>query len=295
MDKRKLNFKLFYDLNEDQINIVNNLNTSKVFTNNNEYLVFGFGSIIKFSRAVYLDQLSGNKRIINREFKSYLLQEYNLSEKDYFNIVIFGDINYKRYCKYCGKELSFLGLNRDINRSYRNYCNLKCEFDYRVSTGTSHLLSSNRSKYFSNHDEKCRELGKKLYLSGNHPFNNIENTIKATKENFIKNFKINRNYKIAKFYISTLENLDEYIKIGVTTSILESRTKHIRGDSRKYSTIHLLYEGLIDDVADIEYKVKLKFKNNLSIPNSTEIFNRSILRDILNYTKELINNLHVSQ
>lgn len=265
-----------------------NLSVINVETCGESYSVHGYGELIKLSRQVYLDQLDGRSKVHSSNMKSYLKDQYNLTEKEYLNIVIYGDKLYVRKCLNCGKELPFLGLNKCISRSYRSYCNAKCETEYRIKNGTYHFLSENRSSIegMTKHDINAGIRGKQEFEKGIHKFQDVNNTILMSRNQFIKNFKINRGYTKAKLYWAMLSGESSYFKIGVTTSELSSRANHVRGDDMPYKSIHLIYEDEIDKIADLEYYTKLKFSEFRKAP-STEIFPISKFREILSYIKEI--------
>lgn len=285
-------FRNKFKLNSKDISIVKSLNISSISTNNNIYKIYGYGYLVKLSKQMYLDQLSGSVKVHSSYFKEYILSEYNLTEKEYYNIVIYGDINYKRLCKNCGRELPFLGLNLNPDRSYRYYCNAKCETSYRINTNTYHFQKDNRYKIPSmiEHDINASIRGKERFKNGIHEFQNIDNTLLMSKNQFLRIFKDNRGYLRAKLYWALLggEDNSEYFKIGVTTSSLNSRKNHIREGSIPYRTIHLLYEGDIDLIANLEYKIKIKFKEYRICP-STEIFPINKFREIISYLSDILN------
>ena len=134
-----------------------------------------------------------------------------------------------------------------------------------------------------------------MYESGNHPFSDPLNTILATKLNFLANFRDKRNYSIARLYIAYTSDLFDEIKIGVTTMDLRSRANYIRDDSLPYKSIHLLYQGDITKVAELEYLIKLEFVDRRARNNSYEVFNSNLLKEILGYTRKLLRNLLESQ
>lgn len=65
----------------------------------------------------YLDQLDDNIVWVNRLFmKRYLKSKYRITEKEYFNIVVYGDRDIRLKCR-CGRDLKYYRLNAGYYRS----------------------------------------------------------------------------------------------------------------------------------------------------------------------------------
>lgn len=109
----------------------------------------------------------------------------------------------------------------------------------------------------------------------------IDELILIDKEMFLKK---GNSEDICYYYIATLEGRDEIFKLGVTSSIESRNKKGYQGI--KYKSLEVLYTSTRINIAEIEYNVKLKFKNYIIFGN--EGFDNSIKDEIINYIKEII-------
>ena len=85
------------------------------------------GKIISKDRWI-LDQLSdkpnqwffggGNRYQETSVFLKHVKETYGLTAQQYYNIIVYDDINYVGKCKTCGKETEFIKLSK----GYRDYC-----------------------------------------------------------------------------------------------------------------------------------------------------------------------------
>lgn len=55
-------------------------------------------------------------------FSKYLKSTYDLTLQEYYNIVVFGDINYQPICRVCGENLYFYNLTK----GYQEFCSQNC-------------------------------------------------------------------------------------------------------------------------------------------------------------------------
>lgn len=84
------------------------------------------GQIITKNRFI-LDQLCESDGVWvwsgKGHFTSYIKKEYNLTPKEYYNIVVFNDINYRKICPVCKlNEVEFI----KISKGYRDFCSNRC-------------------------------------------------------------------------------------------------------------------------------------------------------------------------
>lgn len=56
-------------------------------------------------------------------FTKHIANDYGLTPREYYNLVVFGTINYVKICPVCGQnEVEFVKLSK----GYREYCSQKC-------------------------------------------------------------------------------------------------------------------------------------------------------------------------
>lgn len=102
------------------------------------------GKIITKDRRI-LDQLSDNDNEWywsgRSSFNIHIKNKYGLSDKEYHNIVVYGNINYSPKCPVCNNDVEFISLAK----GYRKYCSRKCTGHNKV-TQANRFLSYNYSK-----------------------------------------------------------------------------------------------------------------------------------------------------
>lgn len=123
-------------------------------------------------------------------------------------------------------------------------------------------------------------LQKKRIIEGNHPFLIPENNIKADRTIFLN--KGNES-DMCYFYIAEIEGDLDNFKIGVTIDP-EYRSHFHHMD--RYSSIDIITSNTRKFIADLEYKVKLKFKEFSS--KGTETFPNEMKTEVLDYINKLI-------
>lgn len=128
---------------------------------------------------------------------------------------------------------------------------------------------------------KYKETIKTLGLDIN--IDEIENRILLDKERYLMRGNID---DICYYYITFFEETDDYFKLGVTTNIeRRSKDKYL---GYTYKSFKILYSANRSIIADIEYKVKLKFKDKIILGN--EGFSITDKDIILEFVNGLINN-----
>lgn len=92
-------------------------------------VVIGGGTLIKRPNGkghsnYYRDQLSSTEIwVSSTKFSKYLKSKYEITVQEYYNLVVFNDINHKEFCQNnCGREVRFISLSR----GYGKYCSLSC-------------------------------------------------------------------------------------------------------------------------------------------------------------------------
>ena len=278
-----------------------------------------------------LDQLQGLKHI-GPYVKKYLQKNYNISELDYYIIVVLrGDINKLPKCSYvnpyngkvCNKLAKFKGNFNEkrhgaslfydgcedhvINASAQN----KQKIAY--AKGITGLQKADRSsKVWRN---RLREHALKQMAEGNSIFSPDEvrrpdikkpiSNIKISGYNLIaQELGVNINsasidelilidkYNYLKkgdskdtcyLYIAYLSDTD-IVKVGVTTDTLSRFKRGYQG--KVYVNLETLFTGSRIQVAELEYLVKMKFKDKICLGN--EGFSKEVEKDIRLFIKEQI-------
>ena len=109
----------------------------------------------------------------------------------------------------------------------------------------------------------------------------IENCILIDKINYLRK---GDPEDICYYYIAEFEDNDNIFKLGVTTNLDKRIIKGYHGFSYKNSNI--LMTGSRLEIAELEYKVKIKFKDYIILGN--EAFDSKHKEEILNFINELI-------
>lgn len=113
---------------------------------------------------MYLDQLSesDNIWILAHKFSRYIKSTYNIDLHQYYNIVVYNDINYEPICPSCG--INVLTFNR-FNRGYNKTCSKSCSNRYLYNTNESYrdrilsgLKRGNTTQWNSDNTEYYRKL-----------------------------------------------------------------------------------------------------------------------------------------
>lgn len=109
----------------------------------------------------------------------------------------------------------------------------------------------------------------------------IEELILIDRENYLRKGEPD---DICIYYLAYLENEPKTIKLGVTTDLSARSKKGYHG--KEYIKTEILFEGTRVQVSNIEYEVKMKFKDSINLGN--EGFSLDIEKEIREFIKELI-------
>ena len=112
-------------------------------------------------------------------------------------------------------------------------------------------------------------------------FDYVESSILIDKINYLKRGNPD---DICIYYLTYFEEKDNWFKLGVTIDLDKRSYSGYHGYNYKSSEI--LFTANRTIIAEIEYKVKLKFKNKIIF--GTETFELNDKDEILEYVKELI-------
>jgi hypothetical protein len=181
----------------------------------------------------YLDQLSDEIIwISSKKLHYYLESKYGISCQEYYNIVVYGDINFIPRCPYCNGYRKFWRISSGYystcasdecisdshseSNSYRWEELMKSPKDYKIFCSKLGLASSTKT-YLDIHYYRWLSLG-------------------------------NENDR-CQFYIATTS--DNKFKFGITSNIDQ------RSIWMGYKNYKILFEGTRIQVGDLEYYIKL--------------------------------------
>lgn len=251
------------DLDKDYIS----KNRLTVTIGSTVYNIYGYGKYIHPDYDTqsnwYFDQLSG-VGVYERGFKSYLKDTYNLTEQEYYNLVVFGDKDYETLCRYCGKPTTFL----NFRYGYHAYCNTSHQALHQRSLGVhpfqnDDLISQNREKL----------------INGTHNMNSLKVISKRCKSEFVN--RCNKfNHTLAQLYLATYKDSSDVFKVGITTRTTLDRMNNGKCRNKgTYKSIHLIKEGSPELISSMEMDIKLKYSEKVF---STEDIRYEHLSEVLN-------------
>jgi hypothetical protein len=224
----------------------------------------------------YFDHLNPNNNIWipKSKINKYLLNTYNLTQEQYFNIVVHNDINYKSYCEECSKELRL----KSLTKGYFRFCNQSCITTNRLKKENLEGRNPFQQKDFIEKNKiivKNRQLEK---INNNKELYHLFK--KETKEKAIVNKYKSNNFKIS--YLYTADTNDKRIKkIGITSK----ENFYSRNNYQGYNlTNHQkLLKGNSDKILEIERNIV----ENFCIHNY-EIFPSNRLLDVKEFIKNKV-------
>lgn len=225
---------------------------------------------------LYLDQLSDMDDIwINSGvFNSYLRKTYGINSREYYNIVVYGDINFSPRCK-CGNDKKFISLSRGYGSTCGNKeclrirsseitkemhkdknSNLSKSLKRYTSLESTKIKLSNitRSRNIRNwSDPRYRETMSELSKKS---INSWESKIKSKYKSFLRLGKLSDK---CIFYLGLTD--DNCIKFGITGVNLD-KGRCNRKWRLKLKSIHRVVISDRKTIAIIEMNVKFMLKSN---------------------------------
>lgn len=230
-----------------------------------EYKVNNPGMII-YEGGYYFDQLCGSEPnyqsyenwIFKSNMSRYLMDKYNLTQQQYYNIVVYRDINYINKCGYCECDNStefktlLMGYRRGCCPEHGNLAGWQDEerraHQAEVGKHSMEIINDNLwnspeyEEFRNEHSERMSkmmtennydpEFSKKAICSGN------------------RSYAINNYGETSIIYIWSR---DSYCKIGICESI-----DNIYQKINSYCPDYLVaFEGKTVDTAQMEYDIKM--------------------------------------
>ena len=203
----------------------------------NKYNILRKGEIIYYNdKYRYLDQIDGKTLISGNDMARYLRKRYDISPQEYYNLVMYGDINNSPKCLYCDNPREFI----KISQGYKSRC--------KICLDKSHI-----------HKKKPKS---KLALEGKHNFQTQSKEsrtrahINSSRNTFINRAKL-RNINVAYMYCGLLDSNN--FKIGITFVNISRRSKLL-----KLVSGHKVKVGTPEYISNLELELKYKFLDKCS-------------------------------
>lgn len=252
--------------------VVNTLD--EVVYNDIKYTVINKGSIMLINGKLY-DQLDRSLPEINRKILGhYIRKRYNLSQKEYYGLIVNLDPLYKPTCPICGKDVSFRGLTKGF---YDTTCSKSHAQSLAARNGTHHFI-----KEFGSMGECSKIITRKRVKEGTHQFQDYKNRAKNHRSVFIN--KGNPD-DVCNFYITEVPDSD-LIKIGVTNDI-KSRSFMNNISGFEYTNTEIIFTSDRISIADLEMEVKIDL-HHLAV-EGLEYFDKTNKAQIIDYIKSKFN------
>lgn len=334
------------------------INVKIVYYKGVEYSVYSPGILLRNEKGRLFDQLRPDLRYMGRYHSVYIKNNYNLTDYDYYVIVVCGgDENNIPRCELEGcnnpRQFNSLGVAKKIPTLSTGCCvhhtrviarknswikwksmGINPAIDFGAKRKWTEEQRQEHSAYLKQlaregkHQwckENSQEFRKKAIADGKNPIVNYWNLVKKIRENnnpskedlekldsFGFKFDFNKDLDlfnpkkmtdlsyvlkseresfkhrdnpddICYFYITDLS--EELFKIGVSKNV-NNRIKATYHEKYKYHDTEVLFSGTRNQVADLEYNVKVKFFTKLAL--GTETFNKKHYSEIREYIDQEI-------
>lgn len=241
-----------------------------------DYKIYYPGKIAKVRDNIYLDQLDGHTKIrILSKFIEYINNKYGLSDKEYYNLVVFNDMNYNKVCEcpVCNNYTKFL----NINNGYKRFCSNSC------GLGSRGDMSGNFKSYYERLDKTVIKVNNKR--KKNFSVMSEEEIISLMYHGYrCYSGKYGKKYDTAFLYYAEFDYNPGIFKIGISVNVKD------RWYKAKYKNPRILYEGSVEDVSKLEYTIKKTFVKNLVLTSEypTETFSINDYEKIINFINNII-------
>lgn len=246
----------------------------EIVYNGMKYTVINKGSIMLIDGKLY-DQLDESLPEIRRKILGhYIRKKYNLSQKEYYGLIVHLDPLYKPVCPICGREVNFRGLTKGF---YDTTCSKSHAQALAAMNGTHHFI-----KEFGSMGECGRIITKKRVEEGTHQFQDYKNRARNHRSVFIN--KGNAD-DICSFYITEVPDSD-LIKIGITTD-MEYRSFMNDISGFKYTNTEVVLTSDRVSIANLEMNIKIDL-HYLAV-QGLEYFNKTDKTKITDYIKSKFN------
>lgn len=269
-----------------------------------EYKIYNKGTI-EYEDGYYFDQLSGLEIIVGdytgwihkSQFRRYLLDTYNLSMQEYYNIVMGFPKDYQPNCAFedCSEKVKFIspykGYNKTCCRSHQVMLAWQNdpERHERQAELMSEIGSEFMDKYWNSpeyeearqrHSERMSERMTKQNLEDwqNPEYREAMTSLareRMTKEAKIELDKLNAWNYMEEFGYIYLMYFQDKLKIGVSSTEY-SLSQRV---GRLYPTGMKTFKGKSEEIVETEAEIKLAYE---ALEGTLEYFPKELEPEILN-------------
>lgn len=126
-----------------------------------------FGEVNKKGKYYYIEVNGEEKKLLIGELET-LLNNNGFTLQDYYNISVYGDINYSNKCLMCDKPTT---LKHRMYKGYNKFCSMSCSTSYRnINVFNPSKSIEARQKISTSQSKRLKELS----FKGLNPFQNKE-------------------------------------------------------------------------------------------------------------------------
>lgn len=251
--------------------------TKNVNYNGVTYKVINPGNIMIIDKVLY-DQLDENLPVIPRKIIGYYIRKkYNLSQKEYYNIVVYGDGSLIKRCSLpgCDNLVSFRGLTKGF---YDNTCCKSHAQSLSALNGTHQFI-----KEFGSMSNSAKIITEKRVKEGSHQFQDFINRARNHRSVFLNK---GLESDMCILYITESDSDPDIIKIGITSNI-DNRKSMNMISGFKYINTDIIVKDTRVKIADLEMSIKIDL-HYLAV-EGLEYFRKSDKQIIIDYI-----NSHIS-
>jgi hypothetical protein len=224
------------------------------------------GKILR-NNYLYYDQLSFIE--IGRKLKfmnKYIKDTYNITPSQYYNLIVYNDLNKIHYCEWCGKETEFM----DLRKGFKRFCNKSCVTNKTLDTMNKSGTNKFKEKSFIEENRiRVSKFQRDRIKSGLNPLLTEENFLNASKSRYLK-----YGYKETSFYVAEVEN-SELLKIGVS--------KFPWGRRKYLDKVLINHKVIRTDKPEIIINIEDYIKRNFCIDH--EFIDKNSLNSIINFVE----------
>lgn len=209
----------------------------------------------------YIDQLSPEGTLVPfRGIENYLRSRYGISQREYYNLIFFGEKEHHEYCKYCGKEVGFIS----ISKGYHQFCNGSCVTKFRLEKESKEGRNPFQKKEFIEINRKrISEFQKSRVASGEHHLLTEESQRKASEKRYLA-----YGFETTNLYICDVD-LEGFKKIGVS---INPRNRHeYKHNKIKLRNHEILFTSTPEEVTNLEKLIKEKFCDNSELIRESDV------------------------
>lgn len=169
------------------IKVINN-NLTKDIANINGYNVISAGKIVQITNYKIYDQLDTSLNsylILNRfsNIKEQLKLKYNLTEEQYYNLIVNGDKDFIPTCQ-CGRKLEFRGVINGYHKLCSSCMGRNVPFEDETKLVNGYLIHYPGIIAKASHNKFINQLNLKVYSNSNEMMKDISRDFGLTEEQY---------------------------------------------------------------------------------------------------------------